>query len=120
MSSDQTLSSAAPPGGMIEPAINASATSTPVATRACPARMKRTSVAADGTTRRSTAVLGPRLSTSRPRSGAASSPPVVEAANTRLASANEPVARWANSTNDTGAIVPAIPSVSEDAASRGT
>jgi hypothetical protein len=67
-------------------------------------------VATDGSTSRSTAALGPTRSTSRPRSGAASTPPAVEPASTRLALANEPVARCANSTNDTGAIVTAIPS----------
>jgi alpha-ketoglutaric semialdehyde dehydrogenase len=52
--------------------------------------MKATSVATDGNASRSTAALGPTRSTSRPGSGAASSPPVVEAANTRLAAAAAP------------------------------
>ena len=82
--------------------------------------MKATSVAAEGSARRRIAALGPMRSISRPRNGAASRPPAVEAARTRLALANEPVARWAKSTNDTGAIVPAIPSTRADAAIRGT
>ena len=82
--------------------------------------MKATSVAAEGSARRRIAALGPMRSISRPRNGAESRPPAVEAARTRLALANEPVARWAKSTNDTGAIVPAIPSTRADAAIRGT
>ena len=81
--------------------------------------MKTTSVAAAGTTSRRIAALGPIRSTSRPRSGAASSPPAVDAASTTLADANEPVASWANSTSETGAIVPAIPSTSAEPAIRG-
>ena len=75
---------------------------------------------AAGTASRRIAALGPMRSMRRPRNGAVSSPPVVEAASTRLAVANEPVARCAKSTSETGAIVPAIPSTSAAPAIRGT
>src|SRR3954454_614858 len=112
--------SAAPTGAATAPATKATATSAAAATAARPARMNARSVATAGPARRMTAWPSPRRSTRRPRSGAKIRLPVIDAASTRLALANDCVASRANSTNATGVMVCAVPIIRNATTSRGT